>query len=913
MNGSAARPVDIGLRLYRRLASAFPYEFQNAYGEELLQTAEDAIEGIWQRHGIWGLARLLLDIAIRVPAEYVAEFRQDVRYGLRALAASPGFTAVALISLTLGIGVASSAFSEMNGFVLRDVPAVWRPGELAMLEAPVPYPSYRRYRQRSDLFAASFAYMAPVPFGVSTGGHTQRVWGHLVTPSYFATLGVQPLLGRFFGGQEQPGQAPTVVVSYRFWQNQLGADPTVIGKTLRINGRPCTVIGVGPRDFLGASPMIYIADLWLPVWADARVAPELADRVLERRELAQFHVEGRLKPGVPIARAEAELDTAARQIEQSYGEEDKNRKGRRVRLLPAGKLMPMKKEDLPFITGFFSLLGGMILLIACSNVANMTLARAANRRKEIAVRLALGAGRARLVRQLLTESMLVAAVAGALGFAMATWLMHQASRMTMPNIMPVVLRLEPDGRCLLFTFALTLLTGLAFGLVPALRATKTDLTPALKEGGAVRFSRYRRLNSRNLLVLAQISASLTLLLITGFLVIGHERMAGLQVGFKTEDLYLVSLDPVRDGYSGPQAATLFDRILDRTERLPFVTAATLTNHSPMEVIGYPEAPLSTAEPGTGGSHRVHTARRFFVGRNYFETVGIPILTGRGFRKEDETKEPRPVILSEALAELLWRGENPLGRHIEMGVDAVPQFYVGASFGGRPTVPTDARQFEVVGVARNIRDGLDSLQLPHPAIYLPLRAADYAHPQLRGLTLMARTRPGVDAITAIRREIEAVDANLTPFNARTMAEQIDGIMFSVRMAATTYGFIGIFGLILASVGLAGVTAYSVARRGREIGIRLALGARRADVLGLVMREGAVLVSVGTVFGLVGAWAGMRALSGFLAEVARIAGSSTSDPLLLAGAPLLLAALAMAACYVPARKSMRIDPAVTLRQE
>lgn len=443
----SVRPVAMGLRLYRRLAGAFPYEFQSAYGDALLRATEDSIDEIWRRHGVWGLGRLLLDIALRVPAEHLAEFRQDVRYGLRALAASPGFTAVALISLTLGIGVASSAFSEMNGFILRDVPAVSRPGELALLEAPVSYPSYQRYRQRRDLFSASFVYMAPVPFGIAAGGHTERVWGHLVTPSYFATLGVQPLLGRFFGGQEQPGQAPSAVVSYRFWQNQLAADPNVIGKALRINGQACTVIGVGPKEFLGASPMIYIADLWLPVTADPRVAPELAGRVLERRELLQFHFESRLNPGVSMARAEAELDTVARQMEQSYGEEDKNRKGRRVRVLPAGKLMPVKKEDVPFFAGFFSLLGGMILLIACSNVANMTLARAANRRKEIAVRLALGAGRARLVRQLLTESMLVAVVAGALGFAMAMWLMHQASQMRMPSLMPIALRLEPDGRC----------------------------------------------------------------------------------------------------------------------------------------------------------------------------------------------------------------------------------------------------------------------------------------------------------------------------------------------------------------------------------------------------------------------------------------------------------------------------------
>lgn len=913
MNGTSVRPAAIGLRLYRALAAAFPYDFQTAYGDGLLATTQDSIDEIWRRHGLAGLTRLFLDIAIRIPAEYLAEFRQDMCYGLRALRASPGFTAVALISLTLGIGVASAAFSEMNGFILRDVPGVAHPDELALLNAPQPYPSYELFRQRSDLFSSSFAYLAPVPFGVSFAGHTERIWGHVVTPSYFATLGVPPALGRFFAENEPLGSAPAVVVSYRFWQIEMGADPTAIGRALRINGQACTVIGVGPKEFLGASPMFYMADLWLPVTADARVTPELDDRILERHEMAQFHVVGRLRAGVSMERAEAELDTVERQIERSYGEEDKTRKGRHVRLLGAGRLMPIKKEDGLFFAGFFSLLGGMILLIACSNVANMTLARSADRRKEIAVRLAIGAGRARLIRQLLTESMIIAVTAGSLGFLMAMWLMRQASNIPMPYPMPIVMHLEPDGRCLLFTFGLTVLTGLAFGLVPAVRATRTDLTPALKDGGAVRFGRYRRLNSRNLLVLAQITASLTLLLITGFLVVGHRRMAGLNVGFDAKNLYLVSLDPVRDGYPAARTAALFDRILDRMERLPFVTAVTLTSHSPMEGIGYPTASISTAEESSDGKRTIRSARRFVVGRSYFDTVGIPILAGRGFRKDDETQEPLPVIVSETLAENLWHGQGPLGRRVEMGGDGVPSFGLGPSAGAYGTLKAP-RQFEVIGVARNVRDGLESMQKSaYPAIYLPLRPSDYTRPQLHGLTLMVRTRPGVEVLTSIRREIEAQDSRLAPFRARTMAQQIDSIMFAVRVAATTYACIGLFGLILAAVGLAGVTAYSVARRGREIGIRLALGAQRGDVLRLVMREGAVLVLIGSVFGLAGAWAGMRTMTGFLAEVSRIAGASTSDPKLLIGAPLLLAVLAMAACYVPARKSMRIDPAVTLRQE
>ena len=908
------RPVAFGLRIYRMLAAAFPYEFQCAYCDELLLTTEDAIEDIWRRHGMFGLARLLLDIAIRVPLEHLAELRQDVRYGFRALRASPGFTAVALISLTLGIGVASSAFSEMNGFILRDVPAVSSPDELVTLHTTVPYPSYQLYRQRTDLFSASFAYLAPVPFGVAFGGHTERVWGHIVTPSYFGTLGVRPFMGRFFPGDERSG-GTSVVVSYRFWQIEMGGGPAAIGGRLRINGQTCTVIGVGPKEFLGASPMVYQADLWLPVTADPRVAPELRERILESHAPAQFHMVARLRPGVPVERAEAALDTIARQIDRSYGEDDPLRKGRRVKLLSGGKMLPTSKEQMPFFTGFFSLLGGMVLLIACSNVANMTLARAADRRKEIAVRLAIGAGRARLVRQLMTESMMVALAAGGLGFLMAVALMHLASQERMPFPMPITPQLEPDGRCLLFTFVLTVFTGLAFGLAPALRATRTDLTPSLKEG-AVPFSRYRRWNSRNVLVLAQITASLMLLLITGFLVIGHARMSGLDVGFDARNLYLMALDPVRDGFSGDQAADRFDRIVKRLERVPGFTAVTLTSHSPMEAIGYPAVSLAPVESGPGGARPLYSARRFIVGSSYFETVGIRLLSGREFQKQDETRELRPVVLSETLAHAMFGADVPLGRRIEMSGEQTPSFAIG--FGGKPAagrkgIP-DAQTFEVVGVAANVRDGLDPVQKqPWPAIYMSFRPGDFAQPRLHGLTLMVRTRPGVDAFGTMRREIADVDGSLTPFQARTMTEQVEGLMFAVRVAATTYGAIGLFGLILTAVGLAGVTAYSVARRRREIGIRMALGARRADVLKLVMLEGAVLVGIGTLLGIAGARAGMRALSGFMAEVARVAGSSTSDPMLLVGAPMLLAAMALAACYLPARKSTRIDPAVTLRQE
>ena len=916
MTHPSNQPVAISLRLYRALARAFPYEFKNAYGDELIQVTEEAIEPIWRRHGVLGLLRLLVDIAIRVPIEYLAEFRQDVRYGLRVLAGSPGFTFVAVISLTLGIGVATSAFSEMNGFILRDVPAVKNPDGLVLMKSPVAWPDYQRYRDRSGVFSSSMAYVAPVLFGVSVGGHTERTWGHIVTSSYFPTLGVSPSLGRFFAAEEeQPGKAPTAVVSYRFWRDHLGSDPSIVGKSLRVNGQLSTVIGVGPEDFQGASPMMYASDLWLPVGQVGGLPiPEISDHLLDRRDQPIFHVTGRLLPGISVVRAEAELEAVAHQVEQEYADPDRDKPGRRAQLHPGGKLIPMRKEDMPFFTGFFTVLGGMILLIASSNIANMMLARAADRRKEIAVRLAIGAGRARLVRQLMTESLLVAAAAGVLGFLMATWVMHLASGEAFPSPMPITFNLAPDGRVLIFCLCLTAFTGFAFGLLPALQATRPDLTAALKEGGNFRLSKFGRLKMRNVLVLAQVAGSLTLLLITGFLVIGHRRITDAPAGFNPKNLYLIGLDPIRDGYSGERATDFFHKLLDRVKVLPSVTSASASDFVPMQMVGKPGAQFYSE--GAGGAKVAQWGQKYVVGRDYFDTIGIPIVRGRAFRGTDETNDSAVVILSEKMARVCWKGEDPIGRHIEIGGNDQPSFlFGGPSSGGvrRARIFGKSQTFEVVGVAGNVRSGLDFVPADAPGvIYVPMRPVDYARPSLQGVTLSLRALPGVDAVGAVQREISAMDDKVRPFSTRSMPEQIDELMFPVKVALGTYAFIGFFGLILASVGLAGVTAYSVSQRRREIGIRVALGARGGDVLGLVMKEGAVLITIGTILGLLAARALIRVMSAALSQIAKTAGTSTSDPMLLIGAPLILAVLALVACYVPARKSMRIDPVVALRE-
>ena len=383
-------PVAIGMRLYRGLARALPHEFRREHGADLVQVAEEAIGPIWRDQGLPGLARLLADIAVRVAAEHGAELRQDVRYGLRMLAGSPGFAALAVISLGLGISVGTSGYSIVHSTILRNVPEVHGPDELVTLRGRTSYPNYLRYSERSDLFTATLAY-APAPFGVSSAGRSERIWGHLVTPSYFSTLGVRPAIGRFFDPKES---SRPVVVSYRFWTDHLGADPGAVGKALSVNGQPCMVIGVGPKDFLGPAPLLAVADLWLPLSVDARLAPELANNVLERRDAAIFQMVGRLKPGVKISRAQAELDTVARQLEETYGDPDRNRSGLRVLLVTGGKMIPIRPEKLGPLISSPTVLAGLMLLIACANVANMMLARAAGRQKEIAVRLALGASRA---------------------------------------------------------------------------------------------------------------------------------------------------------------------------------------------------------------------------------------------------------------------------------------------------------------------------------------------------------------------------------------------------------------------------------------------------------------------------------------------------------------------------------------
>jgi predicted permease len=494
--------------------------------------------------------------------------------------------------------------------------------------------------------------------------------------------------------------------------------------------------------------------------------------------------------------------------------------------------------------------------------------------------------------------------------------MRLVSQMEFAHAMPVRFHAEPDWRVLLFTLALTVFTGLVFGLAPALRATRMDLTQSLKEGGNVRVRKYRPLSLRNAMVLYQMAASLSLVLVTGTVVLAFLSTTGSEAGFDPAGLYLISVDPIRDGFSGEQTAALLHRMVDRTKEMPSVTNASLTEALPMAATGhvtFSETGLPSAPAGSQ-PHAIESAAKYVVGTGYFETLGIPILLGRSFREEDEANESPAAIVSERLVREYWSGKNPLGRQIEIESTDVARFDLtgGSSLDYRAPAGKARRAFEVIGVAKDVTME-SALNRAGPAIYLPLTPEACARPSFQGVTLLVRAPLRPDAIGAVWRQISSIDAQLTPFHMRTMSDEIDRLRLPVRAGASGYGLMGFFGVILAAAGVAGVTAYAVTRRRHEIGIRIALGARSTQVLALVMKERAILVIAGTSIGFAGAWALIRVLSASVEPVSRVVGRATSQPLLMLGAPVLLAGLALAACYIPTRKSTRIDPARALRQE
>ncbi|MGE5206115.1 MAG: ADOP family duplicated permease [Chlamydiota bacterium] len=894
--------MNFAWRAYRRLARAFPHEFQLVYGAEVMQLGEDVIEEVAKRQGVAGLFRLIADIAVRVPLEYLSEMRRDMRFAWRALMKSPGFALVGIISMGLAIGLSTNVYSSRWEMLFRDLPAVKNPTELVMPQgtadgdpAPLSYYYIEQYSEQKKLFAGAAAFQTGVPFNVNFQGDVsakpQRVFGQLVSPDYFSVLGVRAQRGRVLSPQvDKPGDAPVVVISDRFWRNRLNSCPDPVGQTLRLNGQTATIVGITPENFDGALSL-NPAELFVPTTVPATLAPELADDVLHQRHAKEFLAIMRLAPGVSVETAEVGLDVITRHLdEQDPSLALRKDKGRRVSLLSAGTAVPIPRKLKPMLMGFFIALMGLIVALACINLANMLMARGASRRKELAIRLSVGASRFRLIRQMMSEGILLALLGGVAGLALAYGLRGLSSRFAPPSTVPMQTGFSLDWHAGVFAFALAVVCGIGFSLAPALQATRANLVPALKEG-ALQLPGYRRLGMRNLLMVAQVAASLMLLLMTGFLVIGISTTSTVQTRLDARTMYLLSLDPVRQGYTPEKAQALFEKLPERLRAAGAVHSVALAAQAPFSMDN--RDTQVTADGAPGASRIQMPAVEETVGAGYFSTLSEPLLAGREFDEQDQRLDPDgaealPVVLSESAKRRLFGQRNAIGERVR----------------------DDKQAYAVVGVVRDFENGISGTP---SVLYLPLTRRDFARPPASGIVVMLRSDTTSDALAGIRSKIASLDPRLAIFHVRTLREQLELSRSAERFSVDTYAGIGIFGLVLAAIGLAGVTAYAVAQRRKEIGIRTALGASKAQVVRLVLREGTALVGAGTALGFLGAIALAKILSTLMNMFVEALRFGTDDARLLLGAPLLLASIAMFACYVPARSAAKIDPLKAIREE
>ena len=895
--------MNFAWRIYRRLAQAFPHEFKLAYGREVMQLGEDVVKEIAKRQGAAGLIRLIADIAIRVPLEYLSEVRGDMRYALRALLKSPGFALVGILSMGLSIGLTTNVYSSKWALLFRDLPAAANAKNLVMLQqsadgdlASVSYYYIEQFREQKSLFAGVAAFETGIPFNVTFQGDLnakpERVFGQLVSADYFSVLGVEPQRGRVTSAAlDRPGDAPVVVISDHFWRSRLNSSPSALGQVLRLNGQIATIVGITPKNFNGALS-INPSELFVPITASAALAPELAGDVLHEPNAKEFLAMMCLAPGVTMESAEAGLDAITRRLDAEDPSSPMRRdKGRSVALLRAGTSVPIPRKLKPALIGFLVALMGLVITLACMNLANMLMARGANRRKELAIRLSVGASRFRLVRQMMSEGILLSLLGGVAGFAFAYGLGLLNSHFRPPMTVPEETNFSLDWHAGVFAFGVAIVCGVGFSLAPALQATKADLTPALKEGSALQLPGYRRIGLRNLLMVAQVAASLMLLLMTGFLVMGISKASSIETKFDPNTMYLLSLDPVRDGYAPEKAQALFEKLPGWLKTAGPSRSIALAALPPF-TSEVERTPLSL-EDSPGSSQVIEPVLEETVGAGYFATLNEPMLAGREFveadqRSHSDGSKTLPAVLNESAARGFFGNGNALGKRVR----------------------DDKRPYEVVGV---VPDFKDVQGFSESIIYLPLTSGDFRRPPAGGMTILVRSDAGTDALGAIRNEISSIDPHLNIFNMQTLGAYLDRSRSALRFSVQTYGAIGVFGLVLAAIGLAGVTGYAVAQRRKEIAIRTALGASRAQVLRLVLREGAALVGVGTVLGFLGAVGLAKivsALANIFVEALRV---GTNDPRLLVGAPLLLAAVAMLACYVPARRSAQMDPLKALREE
>jgi predicted permease len=808
---------------------------------------------------------------------------KDIQYGFRNLVKRPSYTAIALITLALGIGANTAIFSLISTVLLRPLP-VSHPEQLVEVYGTLhqgadytiqSYLNYKDYRDRNNVFSSLMSYRF-APMSVSHDNRNERVWGYLVSGNYFDTLGIQPFLGRYFLPEEDrtPDSNPVAVITYACWQKRFASTQNIAGQHLRINNRLFTIIGVTPDGFRGTE-VAYAPEVFVPNMMAQVIEP--GSSWLDQRDSDNLFVVGRLKAGVNTAQAESALRIITDQLGREYPQENA---GRGVRLLTPGLFIPDIRNSVISFSGVLMGVVALVLLLACVNLANLLLARATERRKELAIRVALGASRARLVRQLITEAVMLSLGGGLGGLLIAMWLNALVSSMKLPTDLALVIDLHLDWRVLTFGFVVSLVTGISFGLLPALQSSRPDLVPALKDEKSM--AGFRGSHLRNALVVAQVALSLILLVCAGLVVRSLQVAQSTRPGFNPENAVALSFDLGLQGYSEEKGQAFQKQVLERAPSVPGVRSAALVGTLPLS-LDYSSTTIYVEGQPVTGSTNLPLAVPNVISPNYFRTMEIP-LRGRDFSEFDSKEESRVAIVNETFARRLFPGREAIGGRF--------------NFDG-----PDKPFWEIVGVAADGK--YNSLgEDPKAAFYRPL-FRNYSS----GVSLVARTAtPDPEAaISGLRNELLRLDSTLPVYNVKTLTEHMSLPLFPFRMAAAVLGSFGVLAIVLAAIGIYGVMSYVVAGRTREVGVRVALGASRSNVLFLIMRQGMSLALIGLVVGLLASFAVAQLL------VKVLFGVSPADPLTFAGVAILLALVAALACYVPARRAMKVDPLEALRYE
>ncbi len=817
---------------------------------------------------------------------------QDIRYGVRMLTTRPAFTFVAALSLALGIGANTTIFTIVNGLLLTPIP-VQDPSTLGMVfmtdsvtgsiggfggYLPMSFPNYEDIRDQNDVFER----MTAVSFGggiVSGEDEPMQLPGFMVTHEYFDVLGIEPELGRFFrpDEDENPGTHYVVVISHGLWERRYGSDAGILQRDMNINGVPFTIVGVAPEGFAGTLQGFQPDLIWTPFMTYPTLLPvNFRDWPENRRAGLMTSVIGRLKPGVSHQAADAAIQTIARRLEEEYPDVNSNRGAQVTEFTQL--FNPTAQGAASTMGGVLMGIVGLVLLIACANVANLLLARAATREKEIGVRLALGAGRHRLIRQLLTESILLAMLGGGLGLIFAFWardLIVNVAPSLLGAGLPLNMDMALDGRVLGFTFAIALATGILFGLAPALQSSNPQLSKTLHEGGRGGSSSGRQQVLRSALVVGEIALALVALISAGLFIRNMQAAQQLDPGFETYELATIGLNPAGIGYEQGRTEQFFDELMEATAAMGRVKSVAIASAPPLG-FGAARTFIPEGWEDTEGKYTTTTT----VSPGYFETLGVPLLQGRDFTAFDDA-DSRPVaIINEATKQMFWPDEDVVGKRFH---------YITEEIG----------QIEVIGVVADVVS----------AIGQPVQAISYtpAKQRFQGfMSLHVRTDGDPEPVLAeVQGLIRQVDRDMPTTNPATIEQTLANALQQSRVIAGLLGTLGGLGLVLALIGTYGLMSYSVNQRRREIGIRVALGAQSNDVMRLIIRQGMVLVGIGVALGVLLSLGATRLFATLLFGV------STTDPVTFIGVPAMLMLIGLIASYLPARRVLRVDPVTALR--